>query len=109
MPTLGCGPGFFTVPIAKYVFDGKVYAVDIQQKMLDAVKDSVEKVRLGNVEPVLSKENKLPLDDDSIDGAFLAFVLQEAEKPVSLLKQVKRCLRKGGWLAILRVAQGGDG
>ncbi len=38
---IGCGPGFFTIPIAKMVFDGKVYALDIQKEMLDAVREEV--------------------------------------------------------------------
>ena len=44
---------------------------------------------------------RLPLDEDCLDGAFVAFVLHEANRPHIFLKEVKRCLRKGGWLAIL--------
>ena len=38
---IGCGPGFFTIPFAKYLFDGKVYAIDVQQEMLDAAQEQV--------------------------------------------------------------------
>ncbi len=98
---VGCGPGFFTVPLAKYVFDGRVYAIDIQQPMLDATKVAVDKVRLTNVDYLLSQESKLPLESDSLDGALMAFVLQEAEDRPALLKEVKRCMRKSAWLGIL--------
>ena len=98
---VGCGPGFFTIPLAKYLFDGRVYALDVQQKMLDATNEALEKVHLTNVDLVRSKENKFPLEDDSLDGALIAFLLQEANSPTALLKEVKRCLRKSGWLAIL--------
>lgn len=98
---VGCGPGFFTLPLAKHVFDGKVYAVDVQQEMLDVVKERMERIRLTNIEVVLSKESKLPLDDDSLDGALAAFVVHEAKNPKILLTEIKRCLRRGGWLAVI--------
>ena len=31
---LGCGPGFFTIPLAKET-DGKVYAIDASDEMID--------------------------------------------------------------------------
>jgi ubiquinone/menaquinone biosynthesis C-methylase UbiE len=98
---IGCGPGFFTIPIAKMVFDGKVYALDIQKEMLDAVREEVKKVNLSNVDVIKSQEKKLPLDDESIDGAVAAFVLQESSSPRALLNEAMRCLKKHGWLVVL--------
>ena len=98
---IGCGPGFFTIPLAKYLFDGKVYALDVQEEMLDAARDAVRSIHLTNVEVKLSEENKLPLEDDSLDGAVMAFVLQEARSPKALLEEAMRCLRKSAWLVIL--------
>ncbi len=98
---VGCGPGYFTIPLAKYLFDGKVYATDIQQEMLDYTQKSLENVRLSNVEIMLSKEKKLPLKKDSVDGALVSFVFQEATAPNALLKDIRRCLHKSGWMAIV--------
>ena len=98
---IGCGPGYFAVALGKHVFDGKVYALDVQQEMLDATKEELERVYLTNVELVLSQEEKLPLEDDSLDGAFAAFVVHEANAAKTLLQETLRCLHKGGWLAIL--------
>lgn len=98
---IGCGPGYFTVPFAKYLFDGKLFALDIQQEMLDATREQLKAVNLTNVEIKLSEEEKLPLEDESLDGGLAAFVLQEAENPDALLKEARRCLKKSGWLALL--------
>ena len=98
---IGCGPGYFTVPLAKFLFDGKVYALDVQNEMIEAARERVDEVRLSNVEFVESAEKKVPLEDGSLDGALLAFVLQEAESPRALLKEARRCLRTTGWLAVL--------
>ena len=98
---IGCGPGYFTVPLGKYLFDGKVFALDVQQDMLDATQQTLDTVHLTNVEVAKSKESKLPLEDAVLDGALMAFVLQEARYPRALLKDAARCLKKSGWLAVL--------
>ena len=98
---IGCGPGYFAIPLGKYLFDGKVYALDIRQEMLDATKKALEEINLTNVELIKSQERKLPLEDKCLDGAFAAFVLQEATSPAALLKDTWRCLKKSGWLVIL--------
>lgn len=98
---IGCGPGYFTVPFAKYLYDGKVYAVDIQQGMLDIVEREAKLVHVTNVETVLSKETKIPLDDASVDIALMSSVLHEATSPTRLLREVSRIVKKGGWIAIM--------
>jgi len=98
---IGCGPGYFTIPLGKYLFDGKVFALDVQQEMLDATQKALEALHLTNVEVMRSKESKLPLDDECLDGALVAFVLQEASNARALLKDTLRCLKKSGWLAVL--------
>jgi ubiquinone/menaquinone biosynthesis C-methylase UbiE len=98
---VGCGPGYITIHLGKFLFDGKVFALDVQQEMLDATQESLEALRLTNVELLLYEEAKLPLEDESLDGAVAAFVLEEAESPETLLKELHRCVKKAGWLALL--------
>ena len=98
---VGAGPGYFTVPLAKYLFDGKVYALDVQQEMLDATKTALDALRLTNAELLPSEETKLPLEKATLDGALMAFVLHEADDRKGLLKDVNRALANSGWLAIL--------
>ena len=98
---IGCGPGYFTIPLGKYAFDGKVYALDVQEEMLEATREALKAIHLTNVEVLKSTERKLPLEDECLDGALLAFVLQEASYRSALLKETRRCLRKSGWAAIM--------
>ena len=98
---VGCGPGYFTVPLAKYVFDGKVIALDVQPEMVDACKERVEAAKLTNVEFAVSEEVKLPVESETIDGALMAFVFQEVSSRKRLLREVNRTLKKGGWLTIM--------
>ena len=51
---LGAGSGYFTTRLARAVGNGgKVYAVDIQQGMLDLLQKTVARERLTNIIPVL--------------------------------------------------------
>ncbi len=98
---IGCGPGYFTIPLAKHLCFGKVYAMDVQQQMLELLIKRLNLSRLTNVDTLVSQETVLPLKDDSLDGALVAFVLQEAEDPEELLRETKRCLRSSGWVVVM--------
>ncbi len=98
---IGCGPGFFTIPLAKYLWDGKVYALDIQEEMVEACRRRVTEVRLGNVEVMLTPETELPLEGGSLDGALVAFVIHSQVDKVAFLKRVADLLKQSGWIAII--------
>ncbi len=44
---IGCGPGYFTVPLAKYLVNGKLYALDIDDEMLEACRNNVSEAHMG--------------------------------------------------------------
>ncbi|HCV27349.1 MAG TPA: class I SAM-dependent methyltransferase [Dehalococcoidia bacterium] len=98
---VGSGPGYFSLPLAKYLYDGTVYAVDVQQGMLDIVESQAEVMRVNNIELMLSKETKIPLDDESVDVALLSNVLHETSSPTRFIRDVSRIVKKGGWIAIM--------
>ena len=98
---IGCGPGFFTIPLAKTLWEGKVYALDIQEEMLEACRRRVEEARLGNVEVMLSKEAKFPLEASSLDGAMVSLVLHSQINKAAFLKAVVKLMKPGGWLAFI--------
>ncbi len=98
---VGCGPGYFAIPLGKSVFEGKVYAIDVEQEMLDTLRQRMAEVHLGNIEPRLNKGEKLSLDPDSLDGALIAFVIHEFDDKEGLLTQVREGLHAGGWAAVL--------
>jgi ubiquinone/menaquinone biosynthesis C-methylase UbiE len=98
---IGCGPGFFTIPLAKTLWEGKVYALDIQKEMLEACRRRVEEARLGNVEVMLSKEAKFPLEASSLDGAMVSLVLHSQINKAAFLKAVVKLMKPSGWLAFI--------
>ena len=61
---LGCGTGFFSIPASKRV--KKVFALDIQQEMLEILIDKIKKDKITNIETILSEESSIPLSERSV-------------------------------------------
>ncbi|MDO8750068.1 MAG: class I SAM-dependent methyltransferase [Dehalococcoidia bacterium] len=109
---IGCGPGLFTLPLAKSLWDGKVYAVDVEEEMLEAVRTRAVKARLGNITTLKSDGAALPLEPGSVDGALLCCVLHEAADKGALLKGIVAAMKRGGWCAIIewkKAMEGSEG
>lgn len=99
---VGCGIGYFTVPLAKVVgSNGKVYAIDIEPLMLEETKKRVSEEQLNNVEFVLSTENNFKIPDNIADVVFTSTVYHELETPKNFLDECRRVLKEKGELFIL--------
>ena len=98
---LGPGPGAFTVEAAGRVGQGgRLIAVDIQPAMIAQVEARVRRAGLTNVETHVASAYDLPLDDGTVDRAFLITVLPEIPDPVRGLREVYRALKPGGIVSI---------
>ena len=98
---LGPGPGTFTVGAAlRAGVEGRLIAVDIQPKMIAQVEQRVREAGLTNVETHVASAYALPLDDGSVDRAFLITVLPEIPDRGRALVELHRALRPGGVLSI---------
>jgi len=99
---LGAGSGYFTVRLAKAVGTaGKVYAVDIQQGMLDLLQRAVTKEKLTNVIPVLGAVDDPRLPAASVDLVLMVDVYHELSSPQTTLAHLKEALKPGGRLVLL--------
>lgn len=96
----GCGYGTFTIPAAKMV-RGNVYALDIDPKMVEAVK--AKAAGLPNVK-VWQQDfvagGGCGLSDGAADYVILFNILHAAEA-AALLAETKRVLRVGGKLGVM--------
>jgi ubiquinone/menaquinone biosynthesis C-methylase UbiE len=99
---LGAGSGIFTVALARAVGDrGKVYAVDIDQKLLDYIAEKVKREGLGNVRTVLGQFADPLLPSADVDVAFMHDVLHHIEDKAVYLKQLVRYMAPSGRIAIV--------
>jgi ubiquinone/menaquinone biosynthesis C-methylase UbiE len=98
---LGPGPGAFTVEAARRLGpEGKLIVVDIQPAMIAQVERRVRKARLNNVELHVADAYNLPVDDESVDRAFLVTVLPEIPNQARALAELRRVLKPMGMLSI---------
>jgi ubiquinone/menaquinone biosynthesis C-methylase UbiE len=98
---IGCGTGFFTLPLAQRVSEGKVYALDIADEMLDRLRQRVAEGGAGNVEVLKCGELDFPVPKGAMDGVLVAFVLHEQEDRLVFLEKVRELLKPGGWISVL--------
>lgn len=91
---IGCGSGFFTVPLAQKV--EKVYGIDVQQKMLERLEAKIEKFQLKNIVLLLAKKNEIPLKTESIDILISVNTLQEFEDKDRMVVEMRRVLKHDG-------------
>ena len=98
----GCGNGYHTLSFAKEVGgNGKVYGVDIQQKMLDALAQRATKVGLKNISAIACTPEDSHLPANTFDMLFMCDVYHELSDPQGVLKQIKASLKRGGLLVLV--------
>ncbi|MBI4830682.1 MAG: methyltransferase domain-containing protein [Candidatus Lindowbacteria bacterium] len=98
---LGTGPGLFTVRAARLLGPkGQLVSVDIQPKMIAVVEKNVREAGLTNVKTHVASAYELPLNDESMDRAFLITVLAEIPDRNRVLKELRRVIRPNGILSI---------
>lgn len=85
---LGCGPGFFSLAMAKLVGEnGKVVSVDIQDEMLQILKRKSEREGLSS-RIVLHKALPEKLDISEMVDFALAFYMKKHKTPESLAQGI---------------------
>lgn len=103
---VGSGTGYFTWRLAERVgAAGKVFAVDVQQEMLDRTRATVEQKGLKNVEYVLATERSPRLPEQSVDLVFIAYAYHEFGDPEGMMSAIRRSLKQGGRVVVLEYAK----
>jgi SAM-dependent methyltransferase/DNA-binding HxlR family transcriptional regulator len=95
---LGCGTGAFAEWVAPAV--RRVEAVDREPQMLAAARERLAGQGRENVRFHTAELEALPLDEASLDAAFLVLVLHLVPDPAAVLAEAARVLAPGGRLVI---------
>jgi len=98
----GSGSGGWAIPLAKRLKFGKVYAVDILEEPLSALKSKAEIQKVYNIETINSNVEKgIKLPDLSCDLVLLTNLLFQIEDKKRVLTEAKRVLKKGGKILVV--------
>jgi SAM-dependent methyltransferase len=99
---VGAGSGYMTVKLSKKVGpQGKVYANDIQQGMLDLLNKRLVKSKITNVTTVLGTQDDPRLPLEALDLIIMVDVYHELSQPQVILRKLRSSLKPGGRLVLL--------
>ena len=94
---IGSGSGTFSIPMAKAIApNGILYAVDIDQKMLDYVAEKAKKEGVTNLRTVLGEYDDPKLPVKNADVAFLHRTLHMIEHRQAHLNATAKYLKPDG-------------
>jgi ArsR family transcriptional regulator len=100
---LGAGEGTLAQMLARQA--ERVIAVDLSPKMVEFGSELARRHDLKNLEYRLGDIEEPPLDDASVDLAFLSQALHHAGSPQKALEQAFRIVKPGGQLVVLDLLQ----
>jgi ubiquinone/menaquinone biosynthesis C-methylase UbiE len=97
---IGAGPGYFALRVAKRVgAGGRVFAVDVEPKILDVLRARIEKAGVRNVTPVLALGADPLLPPRSCDLVLIVDAYHHFPDRPKYLQRLAALLRPSGRLA----------
>ncbi len=99
---IGAGSGVISILMAEKILpDGSVMAVDVQQEMLDRLRENTKRMKITNIEPVKGTQQTTSLKPASVDLAIMVDVYHELEFPYEMLLDISKSLKPGGRVAFV--------
>ena len=99
---MATGTGDLAIAMAKKIEGTTIYGADFSSEMLAVAKQKIE--HLGLSERISLTEcnaENIPLEDEAVDLATVAFGVRNFEHQREALTEMKRTIRKGGHLVVL--------
>jgi ubiquinone/menaquinone biosynthesis C-methylase UbiE len=99
---IGCGPGFFTIPIAEFVGkNGKVIAADLQEGMLQKLQQKIRGTELENrIKLHKTDQNKIGVTE-KIDFILAFFMVHEIPDKENFFRELKSILNENSFVFIV--------
>lgn len=99
---MGCGNGYYTLPMAKLVGKkGRVLAVDIQPEMLHLLDLRAKESQVFNIKPIQSTVVDPKLPEGEVDLILLVDVYHEFSHPEPMLAAMRKALKPTGRIALV--------
>ncbi|KAL5396700.1 hypothetical protein PMIN06_001774 [Paraphaeosphaeria minitans] len=100
---LGCGPGTITTGLAQYVPQGSITGVDLTPEIIAQAEQLAEQQEGGAPKNVKFSTGNvlegLPFENETFDVVWMSQVLIHIPEPVKALKELRRVLKTGGFIA----------
>ena len=98
---IGAGSGYFSVPLARRLEQGRVLAVDIQPEMLSRIARRADEEGIENIELIRGEVDDPRLPPNSVDVVFLVDAYHEFSHPREMMLGIVSGLRDGGRVVLV--------
>lgn len=96
---IGAGPGYFALRLAAAVGEtGSVFAVDVEPRILEALRERIGRAGVRNVVPVLALPDDPLIPRRTCDRILIVDTYHHFPDGVAYLKRLAGSLRRGGRL-----------
>lgn len=97
---IGAGTGFFSVHFLNYAQNGKIFACDTSDIMIQWMKKNVCP-QYPNIIPLKMEESAIPLEEGIADLVYMINLHHELDNPEAILEEAFRVLKKKGTIFIV--------
>ncbi len=99
---IGAGTGYFSIPASRIVGEqGKVYAIDTSNEMLEELEERISQKDIKNIELIKGTTYETDISVNTADYIFISNVLHEVEDKILFLSNYLNKLRAEGKIGII--------
>ena len=99
---MATGTGDLAIALAQKIEGSTIYGADFSSEMLAVAKQKIENLGLSErISLTECNAENIPLADETVDAATVAFGVRNFEHQREALTEMKRTIRKGGHLIVL--------
>lgn len=95
---VGCGTGAIAREVAVQVFPGEVVGLDLEEAQIKTARQMAIGRNIENVRFVRGDASALSFADGTFDGAYARFLLEHVADPLSVVQEMVRVIKPGGWV-----------
>lgn len=100
----GCGSGGWVISLAKLLVDGRVFAIDVLEEPLSALKSRAQTENLLNLETIradVESKDGSGLGVSSVDMVLMTNLLFECKYKNKVFEEAKKVLKSGGRILVV--------
>ena len=98
---IGAGSGYHVFKMAPMANQGIIYSVDIQDEMLQALREKKEARNIDNIKIIKGSEKSVNLPENSVDKVLMVDVYHEFNYPKEMIASIKKALKPKGQLFLI--------
>lgn len=98
---IGAGSGYHVFKMASLAQKGTIYAVDIQDEMVQTIIDRKNAGNISQVEPILGSSKDVRLPENSVDKILMVDVYHEFDFPVEMVASMRIALKRDGKIYLI--------